>query len=68
MLAKAKRFGKSSRELGPLADAARRAADRAGFAIDDAIAFVDASNKRIAQLEAQAKKPPARSLSEGAYW
>ncbi len=44
-------------ELGALADAAKGAADRAGFlAIDDAIHFIDASNKRIAAMEAKAAK------------
>ena len=37
-------------ELGALADAAKGAADRAGAAIDDALDFIDASNKRIAAL------------------
>ncbi len=43
-------------ELGALADAAKGAADRAGSAIDDAIHFIDASNKRIAAMEAKAAK------------
>ncbi len=43
-------------ELGVLADAARGAADRAGAAIDDALHFIDASNKRIAAMEAKAAK------------
>ncbi len=43
-------------ELGALADAAKGAADRAGSAIDDAIDFIDASNKRIAAMEAKAAK------------
>lgn len=34
-----------------LADAARSAAERAGESIDDALAFVEASNKRIAAVE-----------------
>jgi hypothetical protein len=38
-------------ELGALADAARVAAERAGVAIDDALAFIEASNQRIATLE-----------------
>ena len=68
MSAKARKLGESSRELGALADAARSAADRAGSAIDDAIAFVAASNMRIAHLETKATKPPVRSLSEGECW
>jgi hypothetical protein len=43
-------------ELGVLADAAKGAADRAGAAIDDALDFIEASNKRIATLEAKAAK------------
>ncbi len=43
-------------ELGALADAAKGAADRAGSAIDDAMSFIDASNKRIASMEAAAAK------------
>ena len=41
-------------ELGALADAAKAAADRAADSIDDALAFIDASNKRIAAMEAKA--------------
>jgi hypothetical protein len=40
-------------ELGALADTARTAADRASAAIDDALAFIEASNRRIATLEAE---------------
>jgi hypothetical protein len=43
-------------ELGALADAAKAAADRAGEAIDTALHFIDASNKRIAAMEAKAVK------------
>ncbi len=49
--------GESDVELGALADAAKGAADRAGAAIDDALDFIEASNKRIAALEAKAAKP-----------
>jgi hypothetical protein len=41
----------SDRELGALADQAKGAADRAALAIDDALAFVAASNKRIEQMD-----------------
>ena len=41
-------------ELAALADAAKNAAERAGRAIDNALAFVNASNARIAALEAKA--------------
>ncbi len=44
-------------ELGVLADAAKGAADRAGTAIDQALAFIAASETRIAAMEAAA---PAR--------
>ena len=43
-------------ELSALADAARVAADRAGVAIDDALSFIDASNKRIAAMESKAAR------------
>ncbi|MDO5623954.1 MAG: hypothetical protein Q4G71_04615 [Pseudomonadota bacterium] len=47
-------------ELAALADAARQAAERAGAAIDDALDFIEASNRRIARMEAQAAKTPAQ--------
>jgi hypothetical protein len=43
-------------ELGALADAAQAAAERAAAAIDDALAFIAASNERIAALEASAPR------------
>jgi hypothetical protein len=46
-------------ELSALADAARVAADRAGAAIDDALSFIDASNRRIAAMESKARKRKA---------
>lgn len=46
----------ADKELGALADAAKGAADRAGSAIDDAMAFIEASNKRIAGMESRAVK------------
>lgn len=52
--------GESDAELGALADAARSAADRAGAAIDAALKFIEASNRRIAAMEAKATKAPAR--------
>lgn len=48
--------GEADAELGALADAARQAADRAGAAIDDALSFIEASNRRIAAMEAKAAK------------
>ena len=50
----------SNDELGALADAAKRAADRASGYIDVALAFISASNKRIAAMEAKAREQPAR--------
>jgi len=41
-------------ELGALADSARAAADRAAGAIDEALAFIAASNERIAAMESKA--------------
>ena len=42
--------------LGALADEAKQAADRAGAAVDDALAFVAASDARIARMEFEAQK------------
>jgi hypothetical protein len=47
-------------ELTALADAAKAAAERACAAIDDALDFIEASNRRIAAMEARAAKHPAR--------
>src|SRR3954468_10801024 len=49
--------GEADAEMAALADAARDAADRAGAAIDDALDFIEASNRRIAEMEARAAKP-----------
>lgn len=46
----------SDAEMAALADAAKSAADRAGAAIDDALDFIAASNRRIAVMEAKAVK------------
>lgn len=43
-------------ELGALADKAKDAADRASDSIDDVLAFIEASNKRIAAMEAKAAR------------
>jgi hypothetical protein len=48
-------------ELGALADAARGAAERAASAIDDAVAFIEASNDRIAALERRARRSSRRA-------
>lgn len=53
----------SDAELGALADAAKGAADRAGAAIDDALSFIEASNNRIAAMEAKAAKASARGAT-----
>ncbi|ABD68787.1 hypothetical protein Rfer_1046 [Rhodoferax ferrireducens T118] len=42
-------------ELSAFADSAKSAADRAGYAIDDALAFIAASNERIAGMESAAE-------------
>lgn len=42
-------------ELTALADAAQAAAERAAAAIDDALAYIEASNRRIAEMEAAAR-------------
>jgi hypothetical protein len=54
--ATAYKSAESDEELGAIADAAMAAANRASVAIDDVVAFVDASNKRIAAMEAKGKK------------
>ena len=46
-------------ELAALADAAKAAADRAAASIDDALDFIEASNERIAAMEAKSTKPGA---------
>ena len=43
-------------ELGVLADKAKAAADGASASIDAVLAFVEASNKRIAAMEVKASK------------
>lgn len=44
-------------ELASLAEAAQAAAERAAAAIDDALAYIEASNRRIAEMEAAARPP-----------
>jgi hypothetical protein len=48
--------GEEDEELGALADAATEAAERAGASIDSALEWIEASNKRIAAMEAQARR------------
>ncbi len=47
---------KDDEELGVVADAAMAAANRASDSIDEVLAYVEASNKRIAAMEAKASK------------
>ena len=47
--------------LSALADAAKGAAERSAAAIDDALDFIELSNKRIATMEAKAVKSAATS-------
>jgi hypothetical protein len=54
--ATAYKSAESDEELGIVADAATAAASRASGAIDDMLAFVEASNRRIDAMEAKAKK------------
>lgn len=53
----------SDAELSTLASAAKSAADRSGAAIDDALAFIEASNKRIANMEKAAAKPRTKKAA-----
>ena len=54
--AAAYRSTEADKDLGALADAARSAAERGAASIDSALEFIDASNKRIAALEAGVKR------------
>jgi hypothetical protein len=55
--------GETDAELGALADAAKGMADHAGLAIDDALDFIEASNRRIAAMEAKATKSRTRKVA-----
>lgn len=46
----------NDKELAALADAAKAAADHSAAAIDDALSFIEESNKRIAAMESKAAK------------
>jgi len=50
-----------SEELGVLADQAKAAADRAAASIDEALKFIEASNRRIAAMEASARRAAAKA-------
>lgn len=45
-------------DLAALADAAQASAERAGAAIDGALAYIEASNRRIAAMEAKSVRTP----------
>lgn len=53
-------------ELGALAEAAQGAAQRSAHFIDEALDFIEASNQRIAKMEAQAAKAAARASAAAA--
>jgi hypothetical protein len=55
--------GESDADLVVLAEAAEAAADRAGAAIDAALEFITASEKRIAAMEAKAAKSASRKAA-----
>jgi hypothetical protein len=59
--ASAYRSAEADEELGVLADAAKSAAERASASIEDALDFIQESNKRIAALEAGAKRRARKS-------
>lgn len=59
--ASAYRSAEADEELGALADAAKSAAERASASIEDALDFIQESNKRIAALEAGAKRRARKS-------
>lgn len=59
--ASAYRSAEADEELGALADAAKSAAERASASIEDALDFIQESNKRIAALEASAKRRARKS-------
>jgi hypothetical protein len=52
--------GEANEELATLADAAGAAAERAAAAIDDALAYIADSNRRLAALEAKPQKRTGR--------
>jgi hypothetical protein len=54
---------KDETELMVLADAAKTAADRSAKSIDDALDFIESSNRRIAAMENKAAKATARKAA-----
>lgn len=59
--ARAYKSTEADEELGALAVATRAAAERASASIDSALEFIEASNKRIAALEASVKRSPRKA-------
>jgi hypothetical protein len=57
------RSSSADEELAAMADAAKGAAERAGAAIDDALAYIEKSNRRIASLEARATRTSSRKAT-----
>ena len=57
------RSNDSDAELSALADAAKAAADRAGAAIDDSLAFIKESNNRIAAMQSKGTRKAIRKAA-----
>ncbi len=53
----------SDAELGALSVAAKAAADSASACIDDALRFIEASNKRITAMEAKRSKSHSKRVA-----
>jgi hypothetical protein len=60
--ARAYESAEADEELGVLADKAKSAADRASDSIEGVLAFVEASNKRIAAMEAATSEKIAKAV------
>ena len=54
---------KADADLAALADAATAAAERAAASIGDALDFIEASNRRIAAMDAKTVKRASRKVS-----
>jgi hypothetical protein len=64
--AHAYQIAQTNDELSALAEAARQSAERSGQAIDEALSFIEASNRRIAVMEASVRpKSAVKSKSAG---
>ncbi len=57
------RSSQGDAELAALADAAKGAAESAAAAIDDALDFIAASNRRITAMEDEAARPSSRKAA-----